>query len=79
MKVQTIKNITFGEATIACSKTPEYEAYWKAEEAYNKAKKAKDEAWEAVKKTPEYKDMEKAHEAYKKTFEFGVVNPRRGN
>ena len=37
-----MENKSFEEATIACSKTPEYEAYWKAEEAFNKAKKAKD-------------------------------------
>lgn len=41
--------------------------------------KSFEEATIACSKTPEYKDMEKAHEAYKKTFEFGVVNPRRGN
>lgn len=42
-------------------------------------KKALVKAEKALDATPEYKDWEKAHEAYKKTFEFGVVNPRRGN
>lgn len=71
----------FVKAEKALEATPEYkefekamkakreanEVYMKANVAFEKAKKADEDAWKAVKATPEYKPYKKAFDAYMKS------------